>query len=88
MITKLECSTFTMQKGVGYIYDASVLCLDYVFFLCILIIFLAKSYIHKCKVSKMKPSFCPTLSTSYDRKAMKTLKPHAPNQMYCYDFNI
>ena len=66
-----------------YIYDAFVLCLndvlfgftnyrrelDDVFFLCNLIIFLAKFYIHKCKVLKIKPSF--------GRRQSHTLK-HGP----------
>ena len=61
--------------------------LDTFFFFCNHIILLAKFYIHMCKVLKNKPSFCTfkkelesytkTLSTSCNRKAVKTIC--APN---------
>ncbi len=63
---------FTFEKQYGNIY-----------FLCNLIILLAKYFIHKCKVMKVTPNFSyfqedikmyiKSLSTSYNKKAIKTL---------------
>ncbi len=63
---------FTFEKQYGNI-----------FFLCNLIILLAKYFIHKCKVMKVTPNFSyfqedikiyiKSLSTSYNKKAIKTL---------------
>ncbi len=63
---------FTFEKQYGNIY-----------FLCNLIILLAKYFIHKCKVMKVTPNFSyfqedikmyiKSLSTSYNKKAIQTL---------------